>query len=273
MDLVKYTNNIVVQRIGQIAYIYFNFNQGAMNSHQCFVLQQAIAQSKTTDAKVIVLMGGEHCWCDGIHINNINISCQPAIEREQNVCAIDDVVQELMDSPKQITVAAIRNDFGAGAIALALACDKVMMRQSVVFNPNSQPIDLYGKSSWRFLLTKKLGEHAAAELIQQHHPFLAAELVQLGLADKLYDDEWATYHAALFEFCEQFIDSVSFEGFLARKVAVYVAPYQSNMDDKWQDSAALSQRFYHHNNEHEGCDFVYGMNSSSQQGMGESSRL
>lgn len=217
MDNVK---KITVQRIGQIAYVYFNFNDGVMNTQQCFVLKQAIAQIKHTDVKIIVLMGGENHWCNGINSRNIQLSPRPDVEREQNVSAMDDLVQEVASINTQVTVAAIRTNLDAGGLALALACDKMVVMQDVVFNKDSQEIDFYNETS-HLLLNNAIGKETAKTMMVKKYPYLAAELLQMGMADKLFGSDWATFNASLYAYCEQLVDSVGIEAFLSERFKQY----------------------------------------------------
>ena len=207
---------ITVQRIGQIAYVYFNFNKGVMNTHQCFVLKQAIAQLKQTDVKVIVLMGGEKYWCNGINIRNIELAVRPEDEREQNLAAMSDLVQEVASINKQITVAAIGSHLGSGGLALALACDKMVIKEDVVLNRAGEKIDLYDENVHAFL-SKAIGTGQAYKMMSNHHPYMAAELLQMGMADKLLESENSTYYATLYMYCEQLLDSVGFDTYLTEK--------------------------------------------------------
>lgn len=249
MDKVK---TIEVQCVGQIAYVYFNFNQGVMNTLQCFVLKQAIAQIKQTDVKVIVLMGGTKHWCNGINTKNIELSPRPEVEREQNLSAMNDLVAEVASIDTQITVAAIESDIGAGGLALALACDKMVLKQDVILNKDGQEINLYDDNFQSFL-TKAIGEDQAYKMLAKNHPYLAAELLQMGMATKLLDCDWATYHAALFTYCEQLLDSVGFETFLNHKVERSGSVRLSSMLAKTRLNALIHMQKSHQDGEH--CHF------------------
>ena len=162
-----------------------------------------------------------------------------------------------MDTPNQVTVAAVRHNIGAGALSLLMACDKVFMRQSVVFNSTSQHIDLYNKPSWILCLNKKLGKHSAAQMLDQNQPFLAPELVKLNLVDKLSADEWDSYHATLIEFCEQLVDSVQFTRLLADKVAQFNQPYWPMSAYRAHKSVYVHDASYQQDCDYQQSGFVY----------------
>ena len=240
---------ITVQRIGQIAYVYFNFNNGVMNTHQCFVLKQAIAQLKQTDVKVIVLMGGEKHWCNGINTRNIELAVRPEDEREQNLAAMSDLVQEVASINKQITVAAIGSHLGSGGLALALACDKMVIREDVVLNRAGEKVDLYDENVHSFL-SKAIGKGQAYKMMVNNHPYMAAELLQMGMADKLLDCEWSAYHATLYTYCEQLLDSVGFETYLTEKLEQHRTVQLSTVLAKTRLNALIHMQKSHRDDEH-----------------------
>ncbi|MCW9068512.1 MAG: formyltransferase family protein, partial [Sulfurimonas sp.] len=54
--------------MGDVGYLYFNFHNGAMHSEQCIRLKYAFEYLKES-CKVIILMGGEDFFSNGIHLN------------------------------------------------------------------------------------------------------------------------------------------------------------------------------------------------------------
>ena len=138
-----------MDRVEDIAYVYFDFYNGAMNTDQCIELKDTIAAVKDSDAKMIVLMGGEDFFSNGIHLNWIEASDDPALESWNNINAIDDLILEVIDTPEQITISALRNNAGAGGVILALACDEVIVRQGIVLNPHYKTCLLYTSPSPR----------------------------------------------------------------------------------------------------------------------------
>ena len=55
---------------GDVAYIYSHFHNGGMSTEQCQLLLSVYQQVSTLPGKVIVLMGGEECWSNGIHLES-----------------------------------------------------------------------------------------------------------------------------------------------------------------------------------------------------------
>jgi putative two-component system hydrogenase maturation factor HypX/HoxX len=192
-------NDIKVEIRDAVAYIYFDFYNGAANTEQCERLRETIVQVKRLPVNTLVFMGGEDFFSNGIHLNCIEAAESPADESWANINAIDDVVKEIIDSPNHLTIAALRNNAGAGGAILPLACDRVVLRDGVVLNPHYDNMGLYGSEYWTYLLPKKVGAELAFQLAQDCQPMLASEAFNLGLADTLLDEDWDTFHSHLFE--------------------------------------------------------------------------
>lgn len=192
-------NDIWVERNGDAAYLHFNFYNGAMNTQQCRDLKHHLTILKKSNIKVIVFMGGENYWSNGIHLNCIEAAKDPALESWQNINAIDDLVLEMINTPKQITVAALRNNAGAGGAMMALACDEVVIRDGVVLNPHYGTMGLYGSEYWTYSLPRRVGEQQARLITAACEPMLAVEAEQLGMVDKLLPEDWGCYHQCLCE--------------------------------------------------------------------------
>jgi len=208
---------IHVDRVEDIAYVYFDFYNGAMNTDQCIELKDTIATVKDSDAKMMVLMGGEDFFSNGIHLNWIEASVNPALESWNNINAIDDLVLEVIDTPKQIMISALRNNAGAGGVILALACDEVIVRQGIVLNPHYKTMGLFGSEYWTYLLPKRVGRKTVHALTEDCMPMLAEEAVRLGLADRLFEEDWHGYHGQLIGHCRQLMQDGDSDGYLSVK--------------------------------------------------------
>ena len=206
-----------VERRDAAAFVYFNCYNGAFSTHQCQKLLQMLQAVKRSDAKFIVLMGGNDFWSNGIQLNCIEAAEDSAEESWQNIHAIDDVVLEIIDSPQHMTIAALRNNSGAGGSIMALACDEVIIRAGTVHNPHYQSMGLYGSEYWTYLLPKKVGSSQAEALTRDCEPLLASEAMQLGFADALLAEDWQTYHQQLFAHLARLGQHWHMEGFLRAK--------------------------------------------------------
>ena len=224
LDLVRdfdasVIDDIRVDEIGDTAYVYFDFYNGAASTRQCRRLKERMVQVKASDAKVIVIMGGEDFFSNGIHLNCIEASKSPALESWHNINAIDDVVEEIINTPDQLTIAALRNNAGAGGAILALACDKVIIRDGVVLNPHYQNLGLYGSEYWTYLLPKRVGAVLAHRLTSECQPMLASEAIECNFADQLLPEDWEQYHALLRAICERAAADIDLATTLEKKRA------------------------------------------------------
>lgn len=200
-----------------VGYLYFDFYNGAMDTEQCKRLRQALRALKKRPVKVIVLMGGEDFWGNGIQLNCIEAADNPAEESWRNIQAMDDLVEEIILSPKHVTIAALRNNAGAGGAIMPLACDKVVMRDGVVLNPHYRNMGLYGSEYWTYLLPKRVGESRAQKIMQDCLPMLAVEAYSLGFGDEIVEEDWDAYHDYIIDYAEGLAAAKSHRQLLAQK--------------------------------------------------------
>jgi len=181
---------------GNAAYIHFAFHNGGMSTAQCRLLLFVYRHVATLDVKVIVLMGGEDCWSNGIHLNHIQAADNPAEESWQNINAIDDLIYQIVTTLDKLTVAALSGSAGAGGAILAIAPDKVLVRDGVIFNSHYKNMgELYGSEYWTYLLPKRVGLSMANQLTEQRLPISAKKAWRIGLVDKVLDRQHAIFSA------------------------------------------------------------------------------
>lgn len=214
----KTQNDIKIDVVNAIAYVSFDFYNGAMSTEQCLNLLTHLRELRLrNDVRVIALLGGEDFWSNGIHLNCIQASADPARESWRNINAIDDVVCEIINITNKVTVAALRNNAGAGGAIMPLACDKIFARDGVVLNPHYLTMGLYGSEYWTYLLPKRVGDTKAKALIESCLPVLARESKKFGMVDKVLVENWDAYHRLLQNECEALADDSVFFSLLARK--------------------------------------------------------
>ncbi len=245
-DELSAANDIVIERQGDVAYVFFDFYNGAANTQQCQKLKAELMALKNSDAKCIVFMGGEDFWSNGIHLNCIEAAANPAKESWLNINAIDDVVLEMINCPNQLTIAALRNNAGAGGAMMALACDQVLIRDGVVLNPHYQTMGLFGSEYWTYLLPKRIGQEAAQQVTTLCKPILAVEAFNLGMADEIFPEEWTQYDQLLKEFCQdQIADQDRFNALLQNKAQQRAADENAKPLAKYrkEELALMKQTF------------------------------
>jgi len=170
------------------AYLYFAFHNGGMSTKQCRLLLTVYQHVATLPVKAIVLMGGEECWSNGIHLNHIEIATSPADESWLNINAIDDLIHQIITTLDKLTVSALAGSAGAGGAIMALAADKVFAREGILFNPHYKNMgELYGSEYWTYLLPKRVGQEMATSLTEQRLPISAKKAWQIGLCDTVLD--------------------------------------------------------------------------------------
>jgi putative two-component system hydrogenase maturation factor HypX/HoxX len=180
---------IVYHEEGEVGYLRFAFYNGAMSTSQCVRLREADAHTRARrHTKVIVLLGGEDYFSNGIHLNEIEDAEDPAEESWRNLQAIDDLVKDIVETDSHLVISAMAGDAAAGGVPLALAADYVLAREDIVLNPYYQHMGgLYGSEYWTYLLPRRVGPGVATRLTGP--PFQAVganEAVRIGLVDAAF---------------------------------------------------------------------------------------
>ncbi|HSI49673.1 MAG TPA: enoyl-CoA hydratase-related protein [Ideonella sp.] len=173
----------------------FDFHNGAMSTGQCEQLLAALREVKRRDTQVLMLLGGDDFFSNGIHLNCIEAAAyrtgdSAADESWRNINAMDDVALELIMTTDRLTVAVLRGNAGAGGAFLALAADEVWAHRGVVLNAHYKNMgNLYGSEYWTYLLPRRLGSDDARALMQRRLPLGATEAKRIGLIDRCVDAE------------------------------------------------------------------------------------
>lgn len=210
--------DISVEIKNAVAYLTFDFYNGAMNTEQCQALLASLRELRAReDVRVIALLGGEDFWSNGIHLNCIEAAKDPGHESWRNINAIDDVVHEIITMDNKITVAGLRCNAGAGGAIMPLACDTVIAREGVVLNPHYLTMGLYGSEYWTYLLPRRVGQKMAQELIKSCLPVLASAAQDMGMVDKVLSENWETYHLGLQRECEKLAGNAVYFAYLEQK--------------------------------------------------------
>jgi putative two-component system hydrogenase maturation factor HypX/HoxX len=180
----------------KIAYLYFPFHNGAMSTQQCQLLTFVYKHLLTLPISVIVLMGGDDNWSNGIHLNHIEAANNSADESWFNINAMNDFIYQVINTLDKFTISAVAGNAGAGGVILALASDQVFAREGVIFNPHYKNMgDLYGSEYWTYLLPKRVGKETATRLTEQCLPISAKKALQIGLINKILDKQHAIFYA------------------------------------------------------------------------------
>ena len=152
-----------------VGYLRFEFYNGAMSTEQCVRLRDAYAHARSRrDTGVIVLLGGDDYFSNGIHLNVAEAAEDPGAESWRNLAAIDDLVRDIVETDSHLVISALAGDAAAGGVPLALAADYVVAREDIVLNPYYGHMGgLYGSEYWTYLLPRRVGAAMATRLTQR----------------------------------------------------------------------------------------------------------
>jgi putative two-component system hydrogenase maturation factor HypX/HoxX len=199
---------------GAVGYLSFDFYNGAMSTQQCRRLVSALRHARSRPTQVICLLGGRDFWSNGIHLNVIEAADDPAMESWRNINAIDDMVLQILTA-RQLVVAGMRGNAGAGGVMLALAADQVYARRGVVLNPHYRTMgNLYGSEYWTYTLPRRVGEARAYEITTACEPMGTDEACDIGLLDGAFGAGVETFEAQL----DTYLDRLVAGGGLAEMV-------------------------------------------------------
>ncbi len=171
-----------------VSYLCFNFHNGAMSSEQCIRLKYAFDYLKES-AKVIVLIGAEEFFSNGIHLNILEESEKQGEDGWSNINAMNNLIKSIIFADEVITVASLHKNAGAGGVFLALACDFVVASESSVLNPHYKSLGLSGSEYHSYTLPKRVGESMANELLDACLPISAKSAKSIGMIDKVFVGE------------------------------------------------------------------------------------
>ena len=180
--------DIAYEENGAVGTLHFEFYNGAMSTRQCERLRAALLWARQRPITVLLLLGGADFWSNGIHLNVIEAASlgqgSAADESWRNIHAMNDLALELINTPAQITVAALGGNSGAGGCFLARACDQVWAREAVLVNPHYKNMgNLYGSEYWTYSLPRRVGLDAARAIMHNREPLTAARALAIGLID------------------------------------------------------------------------------------------
>ncbi|MCM8596916.1 hydrogenase maturation protein [Accumulibacter sp.] len=176
--------DIRYEEAGRVAFLHFEFYNGAMSTRQCQRLLAAFEWVRRRPVSVIVLLGGRDFWSNGIDLASIEAAESPPDESWANINAIDDLAEAIIRCQDQLTVAALQGNCAAGGCFLARASDFVWARPGIVLNPHYRNMgNLFGSEYWTYLLPARVGAEAAAGLMRERLPISAGDAVDRGLID------------------------------------------------------------------------------------------
>ena len=209
---------IVYAEEDDVGYLSFDFYNGALSTSRCDRLRDAFLHARSQPTRVIVLLGGADFWSNGIDLNMIEASADPAAESWRNINAINDLVLEILTTMSHLVVAGLRGNAGAGGAMLALAADRVYARSGVVLNPHYRSMgDLFGSEYWTYTLPRRVGPAMALEMTQSCQPIGARAAEKIGFLDEAFSVDAEAFEAQLRERAKRLAEDPEFHLMLRRK--------------------------------------------------------
>ena len=230
-----------VNKKDEVAYLYFNFHNGAMTSAQCIKLKYAIEYLKQ-ECKVLVLMGGDDFFSNGIHLNILEDSKKQGEDGWSNINAMNEAVKALLECDEIITVASFSKNSGAGGVFLGLACDFAISKEGVIFNPHYKTMGLSGSEYHTYSLPKRVGNQKAKELLQNCLPINANYAKKINMIDEVFScDE---YESKLEEFCQNLLNDDFYEDFIDKKIDDLEENYSYMQECKEKELQIMYDEFW-----------------------------
>jgi putative two-component system hydrogenase maturation factor HypX/HoxX len=217
---------IVYSEEGQVGYLSFDFYNGAMSTAQCYRLRDAFLYARSRPTRVIALLGGPDFWSNGIHLNAIEASINPADQSWRNINAIDDLILDILNTMSHLVIAGLRGNAGASGAMLALAADRAYAMSGVVLNPHYRSMgELYGSEYWTYTLPRRVGQARAIELTQACKPLGARAAREMGFLDDAFGEDAKAFEAELRARATRLAQDPEFRAMLRKK-------HESRLDDE-----------------------------------------
>ena len=173
-----------------------------------------------------MLLGGSDFWSNGIHLNTIEASADPAEQSWRNINAMDDLVYEIINTMSHLVIAGLRGNAGAGGAILALAADRVYAKSGVVLNPHYRGMgELYGSEYWTYLLPRRVGRAKALELTQSCKPIGAKAACEMGFLDDAFGADAGAFEMELKQRAQRLAQDPELRAMLRKK-------HESRLDDE-----------------------------------------
>ncbi len=201
---------ISVEKCDNVAYLSFNFHNGAMSSKQCIRLKYAFEYLKE-EYEVIVLVGGMDFFSNGIHLNILEDSKKQGEDGWSNINAMNDLIKSILEANEVVTIASLTRNAGAGGVFLALACDYIIAKESVVLNPHYKTLGLSGSEYHTYTLPKRVGEEISNKILNKALPISVEYAKNIGMIDEVFSEN--NYYEKLHNFSSSCYD----EDFISKK--------------------------------------------------------
>jgi methylglutaconyl-CoA hydratase len=139
-------------------------------------------------AEVILLTGAGDDFCSGADLAALQKISTASVEENLNDAASLMEIFTLIRSVRQPVIAAVKGRALAGGCGLASACDMVLASTSARFGYPEVKIG-FVPAMVMAILRRNISEKRAFELLTMGNEIAAQEAVEIGLANRVMDDE------------------------------------------------------------------------------------
>ena len=188
-----------VEKRDNVAYLCFNFHNGAMSADQCMRLKYAVEYLKE-ECEVLVLIGGMDFFSNGIHLNILEDSAKQGEDGWANINAMNDLVRSILYADEVVTIASFGRNAGAGGVFMGLACDYAVGKEGVVLNPHYKTLGLSGSEYHTYTLPKRVGEEISERLLNECLPLSVEKAKAIKMIDEVFAHE--NYYEELHDFAK-----------------------------------------------------------------------
>jgi putative two-component system hydrogenase maturation factor HypX/HoxX len=191
-----------------VAYLYFDFYDGMMSIQQCQKLQSAIEGLKNK-CNVLVLMGGENDFSNGLDLNSIEHAANPDDHALKNMLTIYGLISTILYTEDITTIASLSNNAMFEGTAIALACDYIVSKKNVILNPHLQTLGYSTGAYLSYTLPRRIGEEKTSQLLDSCLPLSSQRSKKMNILDKVIDTSNYTkelHDYALSSFTQTYIE-------------------------------------------------------------------
>jgi enoyl-CoA hydratase/carnithine racemase len=185
---------ILLERRGSTAWITLNRPQemNALSDTMCSELLAAIEQiERDPQIRVLVLTGAGRAFCAGADLKGVFESAGTEPGAGDPMTAFLDLVAGMIERLRALpkpTIAALNGLTMAGGLELAMACDLIIAAESTRIGDAHANFGVFPGAGGTAVLPRRIGATAAKYLLFTGDTQSAAELVPLGLVNRVVPD-------------------------------------------------------------------------------------
>jgi enoyl-CoA hydratase/carnithine racemase len=182
------------ERRAQTAWLTLNRPDAmnALSDRLCDELADALDRiERDSEVRVVVLTGAGRAFCAGADLKGVFEGAQAAPGAEDPLSAFLDRVAGMIDRLRALpkpTIAALNGLTMAGGLELAMACDLIVAAEGARIGDAHANFGVFPGAGGAAVLPRRIGPTAAKYLLFTGDTMSAAELVPLGLVNRVVPD-------------------------------------------------------------------------------------